>query len=247
MNYVPSKLCVYNDELWVGAYDSGIFFYNSDLEKIKHIEHPQFKWITGVLKTPTGMIVCDSNTGVHHLNHQGDYTNLISSDCFSDVCLTSHNKIYALNYEQAEIHSFVRYHNSWLKDTQFELPQYSDGCVLDKLCTASTHVYVSSCNTHCVLVYTLHGEYLYKTGGRGDEVGKFDCPILSDVDSGGKLMVCDWNNHRLQVFDTQNRVWRKLSRMDGVKRPICAGVQDKHIYVGTTFGWNHLLKFELTE
>ena len=241
MNYYPSKLCVCNDGLWVGGYCMGVIFYNLDLEIIKLIKHSLFECVTGVLKTPTGVIVCDGDTGVHHLNHQGDYTNLISSGSFSDASLTSDNKIYALNYKQGEIH-FVRNQNSWVKDTHIKLVQYSDGCMYDKLCTTSTNVYVSYRNTHCVLVYTLSGEYMYTTGGYGDEVGKFDCPLLSDVDNGGNLLVCDRFNHRSQVFDTQNRVWSKLSGSEGVKYPVCAGVGDKHLWVGSFS--NQLVKFK---
>ena len=75
-----------------------MFLYNLDLELIKHIKHPQFKCVTSIAKTPTGVVVCDRDTDVHHLNHQGDHKNLIPSNCFSDVCLTSDNKIYALTY-----------------------------------------------------------------------------------------------------------------------------------------------------
>ena len=242
-DYIPPRLFVCNDELWVGGWDKGVFVYNSDLEQIKHIEHPQLKCVNGVVKTPTGVIVCDCNTGIHHLNYQGDYTNLICTGHFSDIWLSSANKLYALECEQGEIYIYVRNQNSWAKDTQFKLVHYRDGCDDDKLCTTSTHMYVSSWHTHFVLVYSLSGEYVYKTGGLGGEVGKFSNPYLSDVDSGGKLLVCDWGNHKLQVFDTQNRVWSELSGLEGVGYPCCAGVGDKHLWVGIG-GPNKLLKFE---
>ena len=239
---------MFNDELWVGGGDNGVFLHNLHLDQIKHIEHPQFKCVTSVLKTATGVIVCDSGTGIHHLNHQCDYTNHICAGKFSDVSLANDKKIYALNYRQGKIHTFVRNQNSWVKDTQFKLEQYSDGCEYDKLCTTSTHVYVTSWNTHYVLVYTRSGEYVYKTGGPGDEVGKFDSPLLCDMDSEGKLLVCDCWNRRFQVFDTQNRVWRKLSGLETVEYPGFAGVGDKHLWVGTSpwgVGQSQLCKFEV--
>ena len=245
IEYCASKLCVCNDELWVGGSDVGVFLYNLYLDQIRHIKHPQFKWVTSIVKTATGVIVCDSDTGVHHLNHQGDYTNRICAGKFSDACLTIDKKIYCLNYEQGEIHTFVRNQNSWVKDTQFKLVQYSDGCVDDKLCTTSTHMYVCSSYNHCVLAYTLCGEYVYKTAGHGGEVVKFNSPDLSDVDSEGKLLVCDWGNDRLQVFDTQNRVWSELSGLEGVEHPMSAGVGDKHLWVGTGGGRKKLIKFEV--
>ena len=242
MTNLPTKLHACNDELWVGVYKEGVFVYNLDLEQTKHIEHPQLRNVRGVVKTPEGVIVCDCDTGVHQLNHQGDYTNLICSSQFSDVCLTSQNKIYALECNPGEIHIFGRDKSSWSKETQFTLTEYSDGCYFDKLCTTSAHVYVSSFKTHWVLIYTLSGEFVYKTGGHGVEVGKLDHPILSDVDSGGKLLVCDWRNDRLQVFDTQTRVWSELSGLGRLKWPWCAAVGEKHIWVG--FGSFHkLLKF----
>ena len=238
-----------NNELWVGGRDQGVFLYKLHLDQIKQaeqIEHPQFKCVTSVLKTPTGVIVCDGDTGVHHLNHQGDYTNICSGR-FSDASLVNDKKTYPLNYRQGKIHSFVRNQNSWVKDTQFKLIEYSDGCDDDKLCSTSTHLYVSSWNTHCVLVYTLSGECAYKTGERGSEVGKFDGPVLCDMDSEGKLLVCDCWNYRLQVFNTQNKVWSELSGLEGIEYPGFARVEDKHLWVGTSpcVGLNQFCKFEV--
>ena len=239
----PSKLYICDDELWVAGTEKGIYVYNLDLELTNRIKHPQFKCVTGVLKTPTGVIVCDSDTGVHHLNHQGDYINLICSGHFSDVCLISPNKIFALEYKQSEIYTLVRNQDSWVKDTHFKLLQYNGPCAADKLCTTSTHLYVSSRDTHCILVYTLDGEYVYKTGKRGHEVGKFNLPLISDVDSGGKLLTCDFWNGRLQLFHTQNKVWSELSGLEGVSSPWYAVVGDKHLWVGER---DILLKFEVT-
>ena len=165
----PSALCVCNDELWVGGRKQGLFIYTLHLQQTKHIEHYSLREVTDVIKTPTGVIVCDCNTGIHHLNHQGDY---------------------ALEHTLGEIYTFVRNQNSWVQDMWFKLVNY-DGCPGDKLCTTGTHLYVSSCNSHCVLVYTLRGEYIYSTGRHGANIGQFKGPLLSDVDGEGNLLVCD--------------------------------------------------------
>ena len=234
-----------SDELWVCAFDKSVFVFNLDLEQTQHIEHPQLRCVTGVVNTPTGVIVSEYYTGLHHLTHHGDYTNPISSGSFSDVCLNSTDQIYALECKKCEIHIFVQNQNGWVKDTQFKLVQHSEGCIDDKLCTTGTHLYVSSWKTNCVFVYTLSGEYIYKTGQRGTEVGKFKVPLLCGVDSGGKLLVCDCHNHRLQVFDTQNRQWSELSGLKGVEWPFCAGVGEKNLWVGTSGNKKHLLKYEV--
>ena len=77
---------------------------------------------------------------------------------------------------------------------------------------------MSSWNTHCVLVYSLNGEFVYRTGEYGNELGKFDFPYLTDVDRGGKLMMADWSNHRLQVLDTRNRECSEISGPDGLPK-----------------------------
>ena len=246
IDYHPHKLFLCNDELWVAAWDKGIFVYSLDLEQTKHIEHFQFKSVTGVLKTPTGVIVCDYDTGVHLINHQGYYISFICSGFYSDVCLINRNKFFALEYQKGELRTFVKSKTNWVKDAQFKLHEFGVGCNFDKLYTTSAHVYVGSWEKHCVLVYTLSGEFLYKTGGRGGEVGKFSNLYLVDVDSEGKLLACDWDNHRFQVFDTQTRVWSELSGMEGVKWPFCAGLGDKHLWVAAGF-WksnNQLLRYE---
>ena len=220
--------------------------YDLNLQQTNHIQHHQLQNVSSVAKAPTGVIVCDYDTGLHHLNHQGLYTNLISSGHFVDASLTSNNKIYALEYVLGEIHTFVKNENSWVKDTKFKLVRYSDGSFDDRLCTTSTRVYVSSCNTDCILVYTLTGEYVYKTGDGGDDIGKFNHPYLSDLDSEGKWLLCVDRNHRLQVFDTQDREWSELSGLEDLKWPESAQVGDKHLWVGTGYlsGNKKLYKYE---
>ena len=219
--------------------------YNLDLEQTKHITHGQFKSVTGVVKTGTDVIVCDSTTGVHHLNQHGEYLTLICAGCFSDVCLTNTDTIYALEHKERKIHTFVRNQNGWVTDTRFKLVKYSNYGHLDKLCTTKTHLYVSSCDTNCVFVYTLSGEFRYETGECGSELGQFNCPYFSDVDSRGKLLLCDWHNRRLKVFDAENRQWSEVSGLQEMQWPVCAGVGDEHLWVGAGLGMTQLLKYEV--
>ena len=43
------------------------------------------------------------------------------------------------------------------------------------------------------------------------------------------------------MFDTQIRQWAEVSGLEGVKYPVCAGVGNKHIWVGKS---GKLFKFE---
>ena len=233
---VPQKLCVYRDELWVGCGDKGVFVYNTDLEEIKHVKNSQFKYVTSLCVTDTDVIVCDSKTGLHLLNQQGDYLKLICSGQFSDVSFTN-NRLYALEFKEGEIYVFSKSDSSWLQGIQFKLSSYSKGGFLDKLCTTDSCLFVSSFSNHCILVHSLTGKYLYTTGKfsgwSGEfEAGKFYNPLLSDVDSRERLLVCDLGNHRIQVFDPGPREWSELRGLHGLGRPGCAWVGHKHLWVG---------------
>ena len=245
VDFDPYKLCVFGDELWVGGCDKGVFLYNTDLQQIKQITNEHFKCVSSVCKTDTDVIVCDNKTGLHVLNQRGDYLKQICSGQFSDGSVTN-NILFCLEYTKQLIYVFSKSQNSWVKDRELNLSGYSEGSIADRLCTTSTCIYVSCYNTHCVCVYTLTGEFLYKTGekgqGKGLEAGKFYFALLSDVDSGGKLLLCDYKNNRLQVFDPQTRQWTVIQGLEGLMLPWCAGVGHKHLWVGT-FG-NKLLKYE---
>ena len=245
IEFDPHKLCVFGDELWVGGGDEGVFVYNTDLEQIKQITNEHFKFVISVCKTDTDVIVCDYHTGLHVLNQQGDYLKQICSGQFSDVNVTN-NTLLGLECVKQQIHMFSKSQNSWVKQRELNLSGYSEGSSTDRLCRTSIFMYVSCCNKHCVLVYILNGGSHYKIGeegqGEGLEAGKFYNPILSDVDSGGKLLLCDCSNNRLQVFNTQTREWAVIQVLEGLEGPWCAGVGHKHLWVGT--GGKKLLKYQ---
>ena len=245
IDFFPLDLCVCNNELWLCGFDKGLILYNFNLEQTKRIQHHQMPKATSVLRTTIGMIVCDCETGVHHLNHQGDYINQISSGSFCDACLIGTSKIYALDYQTCEIYTFVKHHNGWVKGTRFKLVHYTEGDPGHKLCATPTHLYVSS-HDNCILVYNVSGEYESKTAGSGDEIGKFKNNYLSDVDSAGRLLVCDCSNDRLQVLDAQTKQWSELSGLKAVGYPMSAGVSDKHLWIGTSHWSNdrQLFKYE---
>ena len=252
IQFDPYNLCVFGNELWVGGWDKGVFVYSTNLQKIKQITNKHFKRVISVVATDTDVIVCDYETGLHVLNQQGDDLKQICSGRFSDASVTN-NTLFCLEYAKQQIQLYTKSRKDWVKDRELDLSGYIEGFSGDRLCTSSTCIYVSCCKTHCVCVYSLTGEFLYKTGekglGEGLEAGKFYNPILSDVDSGGKLLLCDSGNHRLQVFDPQTRRWDEIQGLEVVlQTPWCAGVQHKHLWVGSNLLFKRqLLKYEALE
>ncbi|KAF6106836.1 tripartite motif containing 3 [Phyllostomus discolor] len=51
-------------------------------------------------------------------------------------------------------------------------------------------------------VYSADGEFLFKFGSHGEGNGQFNAPTGVAVDSNGNIIVADWGNSRIQVFDS---------------------------------------------
>ena len=245
LDFDPHKLCLCGDELWMGGWDKGVFVYSTHLQKIRQITNKHLQYVHSVYKTDTDVIVCDSKTGLHLLNQQGDYLKHICAGKFSDVSVTN-NTLLALEQEKHHIHVLNKSQSSWKIEKHLNMSGYSEGCNVDRFCASSNCIYVSCDKNHCVRVYSLTGNFLYKTGqwgkGKGQESGDFDNLLLSDVDSRGKLLLCDSHNNRLQVFDPQTKHWAQVQGTEDLWRPSCAGVGYKNLWVGTAS--RKLLKYE---
>ena len=50
-------------------------------------------------------------------------------------------------------------------------------------------------------VFELSGKFVTKFGSEGSERGEFKCPVSTANLSDGRIVVCDFNNNRIQVFD----------------------------------------------
>lgn len=55
-------------------------------------------------------------------------------------------------------------------------------------------------------------KFLYKFGKEGDRDGEFNFPQGLAVDDMGHLLVCDSENHRVQVFDLPGKFITKFGR-----------------------------------
>jgi len=61
-------------------------------------------------------------------------------------------------------------------------------------------LFVSSNNTHRIVVYSEAGDYLRGWGGKGSDDGQFSYPGIVKVDARGDIRVVDILNQRVQVF-----------------------------------------------
>ncbi|CAG0887050.1 unnamed protein product [Darwinula stevensoni] len=69
--------------------------------------------------------------------------------------------------------------------------------------TARGRIAVSDFHNHCVKVYEASGELAFSFGTNGDGNGQFNAPTGVAVDGLDNLLVADWGNSRIQVFDSR--------------------------------------------
>ncbi|XP_006806688.1 tripartite motif-containing protein 2-like [Neolamprologus brichardi] len=65
----------------------------------------------------------------------------------------------------------------------------------------NNEIIVTDFHNHSVKVFTLEGELVLKFGSNGEGNGQFNAPTGVAVDINGNIIVADWGNSRIQVFD----------------------------------------------
>ena len=53
---------------------------------------------------------------------------------------------------------------------------------------------------HCIMVFSVEGEYKFSVGAKGGKPGMFVLPRGIRLTDSGRLVVADSVNHRLQMF-----------------------------------------------
>ena len=88
--------------------------------------------------------------------------------------------------------------------------------------------FVAYYGAHCVKVFNKEGVFLYNIGSEGSGDGQFNRPAGLAIDMFGRLIVCDRNNNRLQVFTLDGKFVTKIE----LGRPTFAAVSNKgHLLV----------------
>ena len=60
---------------------------------------------------------------------------------------------------------------------------------------------VCDSQNHRVQVFELSGKFVTKFGSEGSGRGELKHPFSTAVLSDGRIVVCDWKNDRIQVFE----------------------------------------------
>jgi len=91
--------------------------------------------------------------------------------------------------------------------------------------------------------FDLNGNYLKSWGGPGTKEGEFMLPHCIQMDKLNRLWICDRENERVQIFDTEGNILKILD--ENLARPSEVWITDDYIVVGeldtgfTIFDYNY--------
>ena len=73
---------------------------------------------------------------------------------------------------------------------------------------------MSDGDNHCIKAFDQSGTFLYKFGKKGYQDGQFNRPRGLLVDSSNNLLVCDFDNNRVQQFSLDGRfIGKSITRL----------------------------------
>ena len=101
-------------------------------------------------------------------------------------------------------------------------------------------LFITSNNTHQVVVFSTKGEFLRAWGGEGEDDGQFRYPATIDIDAAGNVYVVDVLNARVQKFDPEGTHLLTIGKLGGKAgtfyRPKGVAVGDTgNVYVSDSF------------
>ena len=93
--------------------------------------------------------------------------------------------------------------------------------------------FVAERSINCIKVFDQSGAFLYMFGKQGNQDGQFQGPYGMILDSSSNLLVCDYNNNRVQQFSLDGRFTGKT--ITDLPRPVrIATTPDGRILVATS-------------
>ena len=189
--------------LYLTLYDfSSILKLDKDCQVLRETDE-QGTWQFGLAVVGDEVMVCPTpakgTIAVYDRNLQ--YVRKIyakNTGQFRDISPDSCGNVFVSDWSKKRVHVFTV---GGILVRSFGCPWISMPL---GLCVSNQYVYV--CNNgrgsanHCVLIFTVQGEYITSLGQKGSHEGCFNIPQAICADRNGFLYVCDHANDRIQVF-----------------------------------------------
>ena len=166
----------------------------------------EFKYPQGVAADNAGLIyIADSgNNRVQVCDMAGDCVRMIGGrdpgrlQAPMDVAIDGDGDVYVTDYaaEQVNIYTASGQYKSSI--TAADVPQ-QDWSPWYVAVDGDRQMYVTDVENHCVHVLK-DGRHIQQIGSEGDREGCFDRSTGITLSREGDIIVCDQNNHRIQVY-----------------------------------------------
>ena len=95
--------------------------------------------------------------------------------------------------------------------------------------------FVSDSGGNCIKVFSEQGDFLYQFGRKGTGDGELDVPLGLAVDKSGRLVVCDSDNHRIQLFQLDGTFCCKFGSQPSFNEPVSVAVLSDGKFAFTQF------------
>ena len=176
--------------------------FNTGDNTLSHMCFDGVNNVYSFCQTSDHEIIAASASGLYSLNIAGTPIYKICNGHFMDVC-SINASVVAVELIKCEVHTFQRNDGKWN---------------LRHICVQGGVVYVSYNWEKMICKYLLTGEFLKQYGSekKGQALGQFDGPIVSGTDCHHSLIVCDSNNHRIQVKKSYGQ-WREYRLPEGIR------------------------------
>ena len=190
---------------------NAVHIYNpDDCTHVNTITNPHLKFVRGIAQTQHQHIVvaCSNNKGLLLLDQSFQYKcHIVTNKSFSDVSY-SNEHLYALDFEHGKVIIFAYSNDAWIQIHEFKT-QHSNSHQKDRLTVNNGDIYISSSVNNCLYVFTVDGCFRRQAGitGSANTPGQMSGALLCNVDNCGNVLVADYSNHRLQVYESSGDVW----------------------------------------
>ena len=169
------------------------------------------------------------------LNNVAGTTARIAKGCFTSV-VVHQDQVYAADSVKGQTQVFQ--HNDslsprWTKIRSIDHEFKTKYSTLT-LSISNNQLKCCSARDGSIIVYWLSGELLqtYGTSGRGD-AGQLACPVISNDDDDGSVLIADRDNNRLQVMSEQGE-FSVLQLQPSVSQPRSAVMWKNCLYVASS-------------
>ena len=198
----PYQICLIEDDIWIGGnceYSGDFYIFHTSSETIEHFCLHHEVCVRTFCQISDNEVIAACRTGLVVLQIWGNPVLKISEYHFKDLC-TSNGKLFAIE-AGTEIFSIFELQNGMWEHIQEISMDYHFGGD-DTMITDHSYLYICVKGRSKILKYSFEGKLLKEFGSKGTDKGQFRMPSVCGIDKYGNLLVCDSNNHRIQVMTT---------------------------------------------